>query len=282
MEPPLRHHRILSALALPAALAMAPAATAYSQAVAYASAYVHCVQGDQRNVSDSVFALTLASSSGSFGDPNSCEPESAGTGSLSAGAVVFGSLRHGTLSAYAEASGAGDPLSYNPGQYTNLAVGSGVVSLYDAVTVVGPNPSFSVIAQLGLHIEGNLEGYSSVYANILVGSAQSAGCVNTYESSCGTGLTPVGPFAFDLTLPISVSSSNPTFQLFVGMSASAVNSGAANASQTATLSIVLPEGFWFTSESEMLLVPEPGPIPLLASAALAGWGLARGARASRA
>lgn len=258
----------LAALAASSFLAVASESRAAAFAYANSVAGARCLGSDTYGYSDPQFALTLASIAGTPSDPMTCNPIDPVFGkSVFAGAVAAADLRTGEISVSGEANGGGDPFSYNPTTVTILASGSGIGHLVDVVTVVGGSGSFSFNAQVVLHVEGTLTGYSMSASSLVVGGNQVSQCVGTYLTSCHP-VSAEGPFSYDLVLNVPVSNGNPIFDFTAALTASGVNDGVADASSTASLSIILPAGFSFTSESGVLLVPEPAQVSLLATVGL--------------
>jgi len=244
-----------------AGVSLPNAASAYSESFAWAQAGVFCVTSDPSwYESDSqttgADAFAVATASGTI-DPATCQ----GYGAYSGGGsgIAIASLRRGEMSVGATATGGGPPTS-------QLSFGTGATTLRDEVTVLGPFAPFSFLAQVGLHVDGTFSGNSTVHAHLQIGSLVNDTCVSTWETYC-TIVSP-GPFSFDLIANVPVSTGSPTFLLYAGLSAGSQNDGFADASHTGALSITLLPGFTFTSDSGVLLTPEPSLGALMGGAAM--------------
>jgi hypothetical protein len=250
-----------------------------AEASSLCSAYARCVRPDENDLdslSGPEYAIRFASVTGPA-DQEACPaPHPAFGLTYVSGTAAAANLRTGDLSAVSEVTGAG---SVSPLE-SALANASGDGRLFDLVTIHGPEPTFATQIPLKLHVEGELSGWAGVHATLQADPLgpppfQSAdGCAGTYAQSC-SNVVGEAPFSFDLLLNVPVSTANPTFSVFVGLNASAVNAGKADAGSTATLTIELPDGFTFTSASGVLLAPEPSAGALAVAAASC---LARGAR----
>jgi hypothetical protein len=253
--------------------------SAWAAAAVYGGAGAQCAGGSEGfNESGPYSALGLATVSGTV-DAEQCfiDPEHPANGlSLSAGATAFASLYTGELSVVAIANGAGS-LPLEPPLWTQ---GDGTAVLNDVVIVSAFEDPFSTIAGLVLRVEGTITGFGHVAAYLIRAPSETRGCVSTIppgcaclpsDQGCTPGVTTPGPFSFELRLGAPVSSASPSFPLQASLVATAVHEGLADAGSTATLSIELPDGYTFTSESGVLLAPEPSATSLavVALAALA-------------
>lgn len=125
----------------------------------------------------------------------------------------------------------------------------------------GPGPAGSNAA----HLNWYLETSSFNVPNLRTNRCNEAGSISVTQPCFFLGGTNVDPIVHRLTIPLA----NPEISLSAQLNATVSNNGTADASTTGTLSLVLPEGFSIESDSEVLLVPEPGSTFLLGSSVLA-------------
>jgi hypothetical protein len=260
---------IARALALGALIAtvVTPASVQAFSAEVRADAGVCGGVGDNDIVVGSFSATAEATSAGT------CTRFPAQGAFLAAVGAGTASLATGHLTAFAGAVGF-DSLGGAAG--CCVAAASGRADLFDVITIHGPAPVFATTAELHLVVDGDTSGFSSAQAYISLNDGLLFGPASVFQTRCKGGFgcvdnsvpSTAGSFAFDIVMNVPVSSGSPSFAFRSGIFAQAVNEGDADIRGSGQLSLVLPAGFTFTSQSGVLLsgssdVPEPSSLLLL-------------------
>ena len=237
---------------------------------------------------------TRGGSDGGVGQATAFEPDTLDTGVYNT--VLF------SADAYSSANlGAGELKVY--ASSTGPAVASAIARFSDIITIV-PTAGFQNLfdATFTLTVDGNLTGNAGGGGELQVGSTvQNVDVGGTSICSASPAecsplpSTPGGAVVQTLIATVAVDPANPTVFITPSLFAGANEfgnfrlgePGTADFSDTAHLSITLPEGFTFTSNSGLLLtevpstsgVPEPHLLALAAAAGVLLVGLARRGRA---